>query len=72
MLARRVADAWWDVVVGARPTVVVTHAWPLLHAVALDAGRPLDTRDLVPPGGAVRLDRPDGGPIRPAVLPSGT
>jgi broad specificity phosphatase PhoE len=69
-LARRIAEAWRDIVVDARPTVIVTHAGPLLHAQGLAVGRPLDARDLVPPGGAVRLEVPVVGPIGPTVLPS--
>jgi broad specificity phosphatase PhoE len=71
-LATRVAAAWRDVVVGARPTVIVTHAWPLLHAVALTAGRSPQAQDHVPPGGVVRLDVPVFGSFGPTVLPSGT
>jgi broad specificity phosphatase PhoE len=71
-LATRVAGAWRDVLADARPTVIVTHAWPLLHALALANGRPPDARDFVPPGGVVHLEVPVSGPIRPTVLPSGT
>ena len=64
-LAARVAAAWTDLLADARPTVVVTHAGPLLHACALAAGRALSSDDLLPPATARWIDVP-GGPSRPA------
>ena len=71
-LATRVAEAWRDVMVDPRPAVIVTHAWPLLHALALAKGRPPEAQDHVPPGGIVRLEVPVFGSFGPTVLPSGT
>lgn len=69
-LAARVATAWRDLMTGARPTLVVTHAGPLLHARAVAGGRPPDASDVVPPGGIVRLELAVAGPLRATVLPS--
>jgi broad specificity phosphatase PhoE len=59
-LAARVIAAWWDLLAGGRPAVVVTHAGPLLHACALAAGRGLLPGDLVAPATARWLDAHDG------------
>jgi len=54
-LARRVAAAWDEIVGGRRPTVVVTHAGPLMHARAIAERRPAQADDLVAPAAYVRL-----------------
>ena len=55
-LAARVAAAWADILDHGRPTVVVTHAGPLLHASALASGRGPSRDDLVAPATARRID----------------
>ena len=59
-LATRVADAWVDVVAIGRPTIVVTHAGPFMHACALGEGRPISREDLVEPAALRRLEVPEG------------
>ncbi len=68
-LADRVAAAWADLVADGRPTVVVTHAGPFMHARAIAERRPTSPDDLVAPAVAHRLEVP-AGPTRPPVLPS--
>lgn len=71
-LARRVAAAWGELVDGGRSAVVVTHAGPILHALALAAGRPVDLADLPAPGTAARITLTVGTASGSPVLPSGT
>lgn len=59
-LADRVAAAWSDLLTRDRPAVVVTHAGPLMHAVALTADRPIRADDLVAPASAIRVDARGG------------
>jgi alpha-ribazole phosphatase len=59
-LAERVAAAWADLLTRDRPAVVVTHAGPLIHAVAIAADRPIHVDDLVAPASAVRVETPGG------------
>lgn len=65
-LRDRILDAWTSLIADGRDAVVVTHAGPLLHALAL-AGRPADLADIPSPGTAVRvsvdLDRTDRRPV---------
>ena len=68
-LADRVASAWAALVTDGRPTVVVTHAGPFMHARALAGRRPISPDDLVAPAAAHRLEVA-AGPSRPPVLPS--
>jgi probable phosphoglycerate mutase len=69
-LAARVADAWRDLIAAGRPAVVVTHAGPLVHAVAIATGRAIRADDLVAPGVAVHLSVPLEGVSAATVLPS--
>jgi broad specificity phosphatase PhoE len=69
-LAARVADAWRDVVAAGRPAVVVTHAGPLMHAVAIATGRGIRADDLVGPGAAVHLSVTLDGVSAATMLPS--
>jgi broad specificity phosphatase PhoE len=69
-LAARVADAWRDLIAAGRPAVVVTHAGPLLHALAIATGRGIRADDLVGPGGAVHLSVRLEGLSATTVLPS--
>ena len=68
-LADRVAAAWADLVADGRPTVVVTHAGPFMHARAIAGRRPISPDDLVAPAAAHRMEVA-AGPSRPPVLPS--
>jgi broad specificity phosphatase PhoE len=55
-LAARVEAAWDDVVSRAVPTVVVSHAGPLRHALGLALARPPATGELLEPATAARVD----------------
>jgi broad specificity phosphatase PhoE len=59
-LAARVAEAWADVIGTGRPTVVVTHAGPFMHACAIAQGRGLSREDLIEPAGIRRIEVPVG------------
>ena len=71
-LAARVAAAWDELVAADRPAVVVTHAGPIIHALAFAGGRRPDVSDLLGPADAARVTvaapRASGSPV----LPSGT
>ena len=69
-LAARVRAAVEDLARDGRPAVVVTHAGPILHAIALSRGGPTRTSDLVPPATAVSVAISAEGVLRPPVLPS--
>lgn len=69
-LAARVRAACEDLARDGRPAVVVTHAGPILHAVALSRGGLTRASDLVPPATAVRVAIFADGAQRPPVLPS--
>jgi broad specificity phosphatase PhoE len=69
-LAARVAEAWRDLIADGRPAVVVTHAGPLMHAVALAKGRGIRADDLVGPAAAVRLSLRVERASAATVLPS--
>jgi ribonuclease H / adenosylcobalamin/alpha-ribazole phosphatase len=58
-LAARVADAWVDVVATGRPTIVVTHAGPFMHARAIAEGRAISRDDLVAPAAMCRIEVPE-------------
>lgn len=58
-LTARVTAAWAELLDRGEPTVVVTHAGPLLHACALAGGRGVSREDLVAPATARRIDLPD-------------
>jgi broad specificity phosphatase PhoE len=68
-LADRVAAALAELVDDGRPTVVVTHAGPFMHARAIAEQRPIAADDLVAPAAAQRLEVV-AGPSRSSVLPS--
>ena len=70
-LALRVADAWRDVIGTGRPTVVVTHAGPFMHACAIADGRGPSRADLIEPAGFRRVEVAAGSG-RSAVLGSST
>ena len=70
-LAERVSTAWHDLVADGRPVIVVTHAGPLMHALAIAADRPIRADDLLAPAVAVRVDVSADGPSTVTVLPSG-
>lgn len=70
LLAARVADAWDELVGRRRSAVVVTHAGPLMRAIALAEGRPARTDDLLGPAAFVRVRLPDEGQSTATVLPS--
>ena len=69
-LAERVAAAWDSLVADGRPVVVVTHAGPLMHALAVAERRPIRADDLVAPAAAIRVSVPADGPSAASVLPS--
>lgn len=69
-LAARVADAWGELVGRRRPAVVVTHAGPLMHALALAERRPARTDDLLSPAAYLRVRIPGEGQTKVTVLPS--
>jgi broad specificity phosphatase PhoE len=68
-LAARVAGALMDLAADGRPTVVVTHAGPFMHARAIAEHRPISRDDLVAPAAVHRIEVA-GGPTQPPVLPS--
>jgi broad specificity phosphatase PhoE len=69
-LDARVAAAVEDIGLDGRRAVVVTHAGPILHAVALSEERATSALDLVPPATevcvAVRSGRVDRRPVLPS------
>ena len=69
-LAERVAAAWDALVADGRPVVVVTHAGPLMHALAIAERRSIRADDLVAPAAAIRVSVPADGPSASTVLPS--
>lgn len=71
-LEARVASAWRDLARAGRPAVVVTHAGPFMHALALVGGRAIEPGDLVEPAAAVHVHLSAEGPSTTSVLPSGT
>jgi broad specificity phosphatase PhoE len=70
VLAGRVAAAWHGLVDRPRSAIVVTHAGPLMHALALAERRPLRTDDLLAPAEYVRVRLPVEGQSSATVLPS--
>jgi broad specificity phosphatase PhoE len=66
----RIRAAWQDLVRDGRHAVVVTHAGPLLHALALARGLPPDLASIPSPGTAVRIEVPGAGVPRRPVLGS--
>ena len=65
----RIEAAWASLLARDRPALVVSHAGPLRHAIALARALPPDRVDFPEPATAVRCQMP--GPSRPAtVLPS--
>ena len=70
-LAERVSTAWRDLVAAGETVVVVTHAGPLMHVLAIAADRQIHADDLVAPAVAVRVDVSAEGPSTVTVLPSG-
>ena len=69
-LAVRVAAAWDELVGRRRPVIVVTHAGPLMHALARAERRPVRVDDLIAPAAYVRLRLPVDGQATATVLPS--
>lgn len=69
-LAARVAAALRDLAGIRGPVAVVTHAGPILHALALANERPIRASDLLGPATAVRLAMPVGTVPGSPVLPS--
>jgi alpha-ribazole phosphatase len=71
-LVTRVAAAWDALVAAGRPAVIVTHAGPILRALAFAGERRPDASDLLRPATAARVTiaapRASGSPV----LPSGT
>jgi broad specificity phosphatase PhoE len=57
-LAARVAEAWDELILEHRPTVVVTHAGPILRAMALSRQGQATAADLLAPASFVRLSFP--------------
>jgi alpha-ribazole phosphatase len=57
-LAMRVQAAWDDLLADGRDAVVVTHAGPLLHAIAIGSGVRAVLASIPSPAGAVRLTVP--------------
>ncbi len=54
-LARRVADAWSDLLTAVGEVLVVSHAGPLRIALGLATSRPPGSMDLPAPGAVIRL-----------------
>lgn len=71
-LGERVAAALGELVAAGRPAAVVTHAGPILHALALAGERPVDLIDLPRPGTATRITLTAGWAPGSPVLPSGS
>jgi broad specificity phosphatase PhoE len=71
-LEARVAAAWSELLAAERDAVVVTHAGPLMHALAFALDRPVDLGRGPAPGTATRMTIAAAGPSRRLVLPSGT
>jgi alpha-ribazole phosphatase len=71
-LLRRVAEAWDELVAADRPAVVVTHAGPILHALAFAGERRRDVSDLLGPAMVARVTVAAPRASGPPVLPSGT
>jgi broad specificity phosphatase PhoE len=69
-LARRVAGAWHELLDRRRTAIVVTHAGPLMHALALAERRPPRADDLLAPAASVRVRLPGEGQVSGTVLPS--
>ena len=69
-LAGRVADAWTELTGRRRSVIVVTHAGPLMHALALAERRPPRSNDLLAPAAYVRVRLPGEGQRAGTVLPS--
>jgi broad specificity phosphatase PhoE len=69
-LAARVAAAWDELVAVGRSAIVVTHAGPILHALALANERPADVSDLPGPATVARVTltvrRTTGSPVLPS------
>ena len=72
-LGARVEAAWSALVGRGRPALVVSHAGPLRHALALARSLPTSAVDLLEPATSVRVEVRSGGGIGPrATLPSVT
>jgi broad specificity phosphatase PhoE len=71
-LAERVAAAWNELAAAGRPAVIVTHAGPILHALALAGARCVNLTDLPGPATATCITLAAGRMSRSPVLPSGT
>jgi broad specificity phosphatase PhoE len=71
-LAARVAAAWSELAAAGRPAVVVTHAGPILHALALAGDRSVAFTELPRPGTVTRVTLTAARASGPPVLPSGS
>jgi broad specificity phosphatase PhoE len=71
-LAARVAVACNELAAGDLPAIVVTHAGPILHALALTEQRPPDMTHLPGPATATRVTLTVGRARGSPVLPSGS
>lgn len=69
-LEARIGAAWASILEQARPAVVVSHAGPLRHAVALARALPVGAVEWLEPATAVRVEGRPEGPESVAVLPS--
>jgi len=69
-LSARVEAAWTDLIARARPAVVVSHAGPIRHAVALARSQPTPSVPLPEPAAAIRLEIAGEPTESVAVLPS--
>jgi broad specificity phosphatase PhoE len=69
-LAQRVGAAWDALLDRGRSAVVVSHAGPLAHALAIAYGRAIQADDLLAPAGYARVHIDPIGRIGSTVLPS--
>jgi broad specificity phosphatase PhoE len=69
-LAARIAEAWNELLTAGRSAVVVTHAGPILHALALAGERTPDMSELPGPASLTRVKptvrRAFGSPVLPS------
>lgn len=69
-LGQRVGAAWNALLDRGRAAIVVTHAGPLAHALAIAHGRAIRADDLLAPAGYTRVHIDPSGRIGSTVLPS--
>ena len=56
----RIAAAWTAIIARGRPTVVISHAGSLRHAIAFARSLPVDAVGLLEPASAIRVEVPSG------------